>query len=517
MDCEQAANFISARVDGELAADDRVVLDAHLAGCAACRATAEAVVLQDAELLRAWAGGRDAATALAARVSEAFARTMPASGAIPSPGPTLTPAATPPAVAPWHRQPSWWVGWVAAAAAGFVAAIVLVRPAGPPVALSPPMFPPPSILPPPAILAVDPVARLSLASGAVFTCPSDGRAWQPMAPGDGLAPGARVRTADAAKCELALPGGSRLRLNAGTELRFVGAGDVRLAGGQLWSAVPLDAGPLRVAAADACVTTGPAAAQFDVTCSAGAAQVKVVEVTVVEGTARVDGNGSATTVRGGELLRVGAAAQARPDPGAPVATPGSDAAARDAASAMRCVAAPDPLAATRWLDDLLLLRPVDDPELAARADALLGRVAADRAASADHTATADRTTVTPPVEPGPAERDLRARGDAWAVPLARFALRHRSAAAEPVVSKRRAAARLLADLATPPCVPDLIDLLADGDSAVRYHVAVALNRLTGFTLGYPPDRCAADPRDPAPAEAWRAWLSADRGRSDARP
>jgi predicted anti-sigma-YlaC factor YlaD len=42
VDCEQAANFISSHIDGELAAADETVLDAHLAECATSRATMEA-------------------------------------------------------------------------------------------------------------------------------------------------------------------------------------------------------------------------------------------------------------------------------------------------------------------------------------------------------------------------------------------------------------------------------------------------------------------------------------------
>ena len=54
MNCEEAANLICARIDGEPADDGAaVVLDAHLAECAGCRATAEAMQLQDAALVRA--------------------------------------------------------------------------------------------------------------------------------------------------------------------------------------------------------------------------------------------------------------------------------------------------------------------------------------------------------------------------------------------------------------------------------------------------------------------------------
>jgi len=40
MSCEEAINLISARIDHELSADDRLRLEAHLAECADCRATA---------------------------------------------------------------------------------------------------------------------------------------------------------------------------------------------------------------------------------------------------------------------------------------------------------------------------------------------------------------------------------------------------------------------------------------------------------------------------------------------
>jgi HEAT repeat protein len=74
----------------------------------------------------------------------------------------------------------------------------------------------------------------------------------------------------------------------------------------------------------------------------------------------------------------------------------------------------------------------------------------------------------------------------------------------------------LGDLAPPSCVPELIALLSDDDGEVRFHTAAALNRLTGQTLGFSPDRCAADPRDPAPVAAWQEWWSRNRSRYPAR-
>jgi ferric-dicitrate binding protein FerR (iron transport regulator) len=411
----------------------------------------EATEVQDAAMVRAFAGGREAAAALTRRVE------LQLSGA----------ASTHRAAAghsAWHRSAMRIAGWTAAAAAGFIAALLFMRPAAAPVT--------PLQL---SAQTAEPIAHLALTSGEVFTCPSGDKAWQPIVQGASLEPGAKVRTSRAAKCELALPGGSRLRLNSGTELRLATASDVQLTGGQIWSALPQDAGMLRVAAGDACVTTGGPLAQFDVACEPNAATV-----TVVAGSAQVNGKGQAATVRGGESLRVGAVA--------PVAT-------------YSCEPVTDPMKATQWLDDLLVLLPPDDPELQARVDALLTRIVAERnrpAAAAS--------------EPGPIEHDVRASGPLWAAPMARYATKHLSPPAEADQLKRLAAARLLADLAPPSCIGDVIPLLADDDGEVRFHAAAALNRLTGQTLGFSPRRCAATPRDPAPLAAWQEWWMQNRSR-----
>jgi hypothetical protein len=453
VDCEQVANLISSRIDGELAAADEAVLDAHLGECAICRAMMEATEVQDAAMLRAFAGGRDAAAALAQRVE------LQMTGAASGPAATVAGRA-------WQRSAMRIAGWTAAAAAGFIGAVILMGPAAAPVTQL-------QLSAQPA----DPIAHLALTSGEVFTCPSGEKAWQPIVQGASLEPGAKVRTSGAAKCELALPGGSRLRLNSGTELRLATASDVQLTGGQIWSAVPQNAGMLRIAAGDACVTTGGPHAQFDVACEPDAATV-----TVVAGSAQVNGQGQAATVHVGESLRVGGIA--------PLAT-------------YTCEPIADPMKATQWLDDLLILLPPDDPELQARVDALLTRIVTERTGSAAATAVQ---------EPGPIEHDVRARGALWAAPMARYATKHLSAPAEADQLKRRAAARLLADLAPPSCVGDVIPLLADDNGEVRFHAAAALNRLTGQTLGFSPHRCAATPRDPAPLAAWQQWWTRNRSR-----
>ena len=455
MDCDHVANLISARLDGEpVDAGDDAALDAHLAACAACRAALDAAALQDAAMVRAFAGRREAAVGVAARVAQQFV----------CPPPPQTAGRN-------------WLGWVAAVAAAILVAVPLfMRPPHPRVdALQVPPPQPPDLV----------VAHLSLASGDVFKCPSGDAAWQAIAPGDGVERGDKIRTADAAKCELALPGGSRVRLNAATELRVDAAGDVRLDGGQIFSAVAPHAAPLRIAAGGANVTTaGPGAAQLDV---ARAADNAAATVTVVTGAAHVHGGGQPMTVRGGEFLRV------MPDTGASLPNYG-------------CEPVADPLKATRWLDDLLLLLRPDNEELLARVELHLSRITAERAARA--AADADATDATP----GPVEHELRARGPSWAPPIARYAANNLAATTDAARANRRTAAALLADLATPTCVEDVIALLADDDADVRFHAATALNRLTGQTLGFPPDACAASPRDPAPLAAWQAWWARNRAR-----
>ena len=459
MDCRQAANLIAARIDEELTADDAAVLEAHLAGCAACRAALEEAAIQDAQLVRAFAGGRADAAAIARRAGDEMGGPPPLRGSARG------------TASRFGFRP---VAWAAAAlAAGFVIAAILNRPAN-----SPPEPTHVSVQDPHSSATTELVAaQLTLASGEVFACPSGDEAWKPVAPGAALAAGDKVRTADFAKCEITLPGGSRLRLNAATELQLAET-EVQLAGGQIWSAVHADAAPLRIAAGQARVTTLAPSAQLDVARGGSAATV-----TVVEGSAKVNGEGRAsTTVRGGELLRVDVIS------GGP------------APPFMGCEPVTDSLKATRWLDDLLLLLPADDPELSARVDALLSRIVMERL---------DAAADTPP---GPVERDVRARGDAWALPIARYASTRISQPAGTERNMRRAAARLLADLATPACIEDLIAMLGDNDGRVRFHAVVALSRLTGQTLGFPPDRCAAEPRDPAAQSAWRQWWTHNRTR-----
>lgn len=443
VNCELANNLISARIDHELAGEDVAALDAHLAECEACRQTLAEMELADAAMLRVFSPRREAAAELANRVSQAIPQNLTA--AHPARVARFAPGAARPGL-------MRWMGFVAAAAAGFIAAVIFVKPAG----LGPAQV---HISAQPAPLR--PVARLTLATGAVFTRPVNQQSWQPISPEDPIALGTAVRTGQTSKCELQLPDGSCLRLNSATEARFTGERSVQISAGRLWSALPRNASLFRVSAGQTTVTARGAVndhgTAFELACAPDTATV-----TVQCGSADVAGNVPSTTVHGGEVLH-----------------------APSAAATFACQVMPDPLLTTQWQDELLVLKPANDPQVLARIDQLMTRIVSDGG----------------PDAPCSFERELRAGGQAWCPPMACY-LRDRSTSADP--ANRRAAVRLLADLAPPSSVPDLIDLLDDEDGEIRSRAAAALRRLTGQTLGYPPDQCAVRP-DPAARAAWRNW------------
>jgi hypothetical protein len=330
-----------------------------------------------------------------------------------------------------------------------------------------------------------PVAQVALRTGEVFTCPSHTPgAWQPVAAGAAVAEGTRVRTGPSARVELRLSDGSQVRLNGDTDACFSGGRAVELKQGQLWSAVPQDSQPLRVSAppdaAGGTVTavTAPGS-RLDFTCAPAGSVL-----TAVHGPAKMtDRRGAETQVPAGESVTI-----------------------VDGLLSGRS-AAGDVLLATGWLNDLLLLKGRDDPELTARVNELLSRINTETATT--------RPSATPgvpaPGVPGPVEQFVRVQGDQWSGPLACYVQSPESRADR---SKRLTAARLLSDLAPPWAIPDLITLLGDRDGEVRFHAATALHRLTGQTLGVSPAACATDSGAAVELtqKKWQAWWEQNKGR-----
>src|SRR5262249_2584102 len=185
-------------------------------------------------------------------------------------------------------------------------------------------------------------------------------------------------------------------------------------------------------------------------------------LTVLQGSTRVSSAGVEETVRTGEAARI-ARGQVEKYP------------------------VQDLIRATRWVNEILVLKGRNNPELAKRVDDLFAQIGASKTSYMS-------------------EEEIRALGDHCVLPLTRFIQSDRSRA--PGEKHRRVeAARILADLAQPWSIPDLIDLLDDEDKDVRYFAAKGLERLTREGHGRQP----ADWRDqPRPALAgtlqeWRNW------------
>jgi hypothetical protein len=268
--------------------------------------------------------------------------------------------------------------------------------------------------------------------------------------------------------------GSQVRLNGETEATLSADRRVELKRGQLWSAVPQTARPLCVvappvdAAKDRVTVVTPPGARIDFRCEPDASVL-----TAVAGSATI------TDARGDE---------AHVFPGNAMTLVNGLPTARSGAS--------DVLLTTRWLNDLLVLKDGDDPEVAARVKQLLSRINQENPA----TRPIDGGVVTP----GPVEQMVRAQGERWSNP---FACHVRSPHSLDDPAARVTAARLLADLAPPSAIPDLIAFLADRDGQVRFHAATALHRLTGQTLGRSPAQCASDSQSSAEQtqRKWQAW------------
>jgi ferric-dicitrate binding protein FerR (iron transport regulator) len=465
MDCELAANLTAARVDREmLSPADDAALDAHLAGCPACRDAAQAMRVQDAQLLRAFAPRRDAARRVAERVNTRIA------------------AERRPAMASAGR-----VGLTAAlaAAAGFALAAVTFRPwenRGPTIVVQ--QLPAPAATRPAPTAPTPPthpsgirptLATLSLATGLVEFKPAgtvDGDAWQPLSTGASIAAGDLVRTGPKVRCEFVMPEGSQVRLNNSTELRFRDDRLLDLGEGQLWSTVAKADDPFRVQLAGATVTA--LGTQFDIQRAGGQSVL-----TVVEGSTRVNtvgddaGAGAAgsgeTVVRSGQRLAIDAAGRA----GQPEQVHNL-------------------VVATRWVHEILLMKGRGNDELAGRVDDLFAQIGEGKMAFM-------------------VEDEIRALGDHCVVPLARYIRSDRS---RDQGEKRRAAARIIADVAQPWSAGELIELLDDDDGEVRYHAARALHRLTGETMDRTADQWRAGRSS---LQEWRNWWERNKERFPGLP
>jgi hypothetical protein len=319
----------------------------------------------------------------------------------------------------------------------------------------------------PSVVNEPALATLALATGAV-ELQVDGGAWEPMPTGGAVRPGDVVRTGPKVRCEFSTPEGSLVRINEQTELTFRSPRLLELAIGQVWSTVAKDPEPFRVKVTDAEVTA--LGTQFDVAC----AGPQLVTLTVVEGSTRVNDRSGEKVVRSGERLVINSGMSEAPR------------------------RAQDLMVATRWVNEILVMKGRDNAELSKRIDALFAQIGRDKMAYLY-------------------EDEIRALGDHCVVPLTQFLCAAPSK--DDNDAKRRDAARILADVAQPWSAGELIRLLPDRDSEVRYHAAHALDRVARWNPGRTPEQWRDEPpeRGREALTRWREWWAKNRDRYPSLP
>jgi hypothetical protein len=361
-----------------------------------------------------------------------------------------------------------WLALVLSAAAGFLIAVLLFRPwvKSPEPDLANrqdktirPVHETPQQRPEVIILA--------LATGADEACeilaPGE-TAWRVLKLGGEIAFGTRVRTNPKARCEFHTADGSEVRLNGGTEVLFAERRRLELAQGQILARVAEAAAPFRVLIPEATITA--VGTEFDVL----RLPIETV-LTVVEGATKVESKDHWQTIQTGERATIINGLVAR-----------------------KQHLGRELLQAVTWADDLLKLKAPNNKELTRRVNDILAQIGETKMNELP-------------------EDQIRSLGTSCVVPLTRYVQSERSKGSHER-HKRVAAARILADLAQPWSVADLIELLGDGDKEVRYYAAVALKRLTKETLGHE----SAEWRDRSPSalktarQDWRRWWSKNKDR-----
>ena len=335
-----------------------------------------------------------------------------------------------------QRRVGLWSLALVSAAAGFLLAVVLFWPD------SNPQRP----------TAAVPLARLALATGLTEVRPAAAVPWFGCPTNSKIERGSCVRTSDASRCEIEANDGTQIRLDAGTVIELPNPRCVRLSQGELYSAIP-GVEQFKIELPDAVVeATG---GKFDVSCSPGESSL-----TVIEGSASVSCKSGTQRVAAGEYVRL---VGGQINESSTVA---------------------DPLQATAWVNELLLLKGPENPELIERLNDILAQIGHAKLSYLY-------------------EDEIRRLGSRAALPLLRFVASPRSRSDE---VSRVAAARIAADLADETVIGDLIALLANNDALVRFHATRALKRLAGADYGVPADGAEQDSDTfDATREGWETW------------
>src|SRR5205823_117664 len=187
------------------------------------------------------------------------------------------------------------------------------------------------------------IAHLGLATGAIEIQSPGQTNWRVMRTGEDIIPNSKIRTPDKVRCEVLMADQSTIRLNYNSEVQIGACRDFQLASGQMYSSVAKADNPFTVAVAQASITA--LGTEFDI-----AADAQSATLTVVEGSTRVKGKGGERVVSSGNQIKITSG------------TPGE----AEAVSSL--------LVATRWVNELLMMKGRDTEELGKRIDRLLAAI-----------------------------------------------------------------------------------------------------------------------------------------------
>jgi len=333
-------------------------------------------------------------------------------------------AALQPVSLPYRPRPWRTVALVlASAAAGFLLAVVLLPGLNNRTETS-------KAVPVSSQSVTDLPIQLALAIGVVEI--EEQGAWKPLATGTKLQPGQHLRTQGRSRCELRCNDGSEIRLNNESEIVVHSPRLFHLKQGQVWSTVAHADTPFQIKTDETTVTA--LGTQFDLNY-----QPQQTTLSVLEGKTRLDLGGKATEVAAGQQLQL------------------------DNKKGTFDIRKPDYALyqATNWVNEILVLKGRDNPELVRRVNDVMASIGETKMGFL-------------------AEEEIRTLGDHCVVPLSRYLQSPRS---QQQVAQRELAARIIADLAQPRSIGDLIDLLTDANPQVRSSMARGLARLTKQDMG----------------------------------
>ncbi len=440
MECGQCCDLLNAFVDGELPLENAALMEGHLENCQNCQLAHRDLVAQDAAIRGAFESRRMVAVALAGRVNEQIRRSSSHRG--------------------WPR----WTSLALSAAAGFLLAVGLFRPWQRPTPII--VFPPPTVA---DQKGKSPLSLVVAKDSVEVLLPGEAN-WQTRKAGETIDFGCRIRTSFACPCEIQTSDNSEIRLNGNTELAIPSARRVELASGQIMARVAKDPEPFQVSVAATTITA--VGTEFDIFC-----KPKETTLLVLEGSTSVAGKDSDQFVKSGEFAKIvdgRITTKEHVDPMLMMLT-------------------------TRWVNEILVMKGRDNPELTRKIDDILAQLGMVKGEYLG-------------------EQEIRSLGDRCVLPLTRYLQSPRSLQNDQT-GKRFTAARILSDLAQPWSIPDLIQLLGHQDGTVRFHAAKALERLTGVNQGQSADSWRQNsPESMLDArKRWQEWWRGHKDRYQSSP